>query len=238
MKQAQTFSNLTPNPNIATFKYYPQLAMIFVGLLLTANTIGEKPLLFGAIILPAGLLLFPITYLLGDMLTEVYGFAASRRVIWMGMLCNLFMALMCKIAISLPALGTWEKTDAYAQVLGSSSRLMVISVFTYFCGEFINAYIVAKLKVRMQGRLFWARALCGSWIGEGIETGLFIPLAFYGTMPNEVLLNLAGFYYSFKVLYALCAMPIANKLVKILKKKENLDFYDKDTNFNPFSVKT
>jgi hypothetical protein len=217
-------------------RYYAQIAMVFVGLLLTANVIGEKPLLLGPIILPAGLLLFPITYLLGDVLTEVYGFSQSRRVIWMGMLCNLFMALMCRIAISLPALETWEKGDAYAQILGSSSRLMAISVLTYFVGELANAYIVAKLKIRMKGRLFWARALCGSWIGEGIETSLFITLAFYGSMPNDVLLKLAGFYYSFKVIYAMCAMPFANHLVKILKRREKIDFYDKGTNFSPFAL--
>lgn len=205
-------------------KYYPKIAMIFVALLLTANIIGEKPLLLGPIILPAGLLLFPITYLLGDLLTEVYGFAQSRRVIWMAMVCNLFMAAMCKIAIALPALETWERADAYAEVLGTSSRLMAISVCTYFVGELTNAYIVSKLKVRLQGRLFWARALCGSWIGEGIETGLFIPLVFYGSMPNAQLLKLAGFYYSFKVLYVFCAMPFLNLFVNLLKKREQQQY--------------
>ncbi len=199
---------------------YTQLAMFFVGLLLTANVIGEKPLIFGPIILPAGLLLFPMTYLLGDILTELYGFAQSRRVIWMAMLCNLLMCLMCKISISLPASPSWAHHEAYAQILGSSSRLMVISVFTYFSGELINAYIVSRLKLKMQGRLFWLRALCGSWIGEFIKTSLFIPLAFYGRMPNEELFKLAIFYYAFKVLYALCAMPFANKLVQVLKKQQ------------------
>jgi len=216
------------------YKYYSQVGMIFVGLLLTANVIGEKPLAFGRIILPAGLLLFPITYLLGDVITEVYGFAQSRRIIWMGMLCNLFMALMCRLSIALPAVEGWERSDAYTQVLGVSSRLMAVSVLTYFVGEFVNAYIVAKLKVRMKGRSFWARALCGSWVGEGIETSLFIPLAFYGTMPNELLFKLACFFYTFKVIYAFSAMPFANKLVQILKKKENLEIFDKETNFNPF----
>jgi queuosine precursor transporter len=199
---------------------YTQLAMFFVGLLLTANVIGEKPLVFGPIILPAGLLLFPMTYLLGDILTELYGFARSRRVIWMAMLCNLLMCLMCKLSISLPASPSWAHHEAYAQILGSSSRLMAISVFTYFSGELMNAYIVSRLKLKMQGRLFWLRALCGSWIGEFIETSLFIPLAFYGRMPNEELLRLALFYYAFKVSYALCAMPFANKLVQILKRQE------------------
>jgi queuosine precursor transporter len=226
-KQKTTFQN-------TNFRYYSQIGMMFVALLLTANVIGEKPLVFGPIILPAGLLLFPITYLLGDLLTEVYGFGASRRVIWMGMACNLFMALMCHLSISLPALPSWTRGEAYAEILGTSSRLMAISVFTYFIGEFANAYIVAKLKIWMKGRLFWARALCGSWIGEGIETSLFIPLAFYGTLPNDELLRLAGFFYSFKVCYALCAMPLLNYLVNILKRRENLDIFDSKTNFNPF----
>jgi uncharacterized integral membrane protein (TIGR00697 family) len=202
----------------ASTPHYTQLAMLFVGLLLTANIIGEKPLIFGSLIIPAGLLLFPMTYLLGDILTELYGFIPSRRVIWMAMLCNLFMCFMCKISIALPASPSWAHTEAYAQILGSSSRLMAISVFTYFCGELTNAYIVSRLKIYLKGRLFWARALCGSWIGEGIETSLFIPLAFYGRMPNDELLKLILFYYTFKVTYALCAMPFANKLVKTLKK--------------------
>lgn len=229
INQSQLFSPIG-------YRYYTQIAMLFVGLLLTANVIGGKPLIFGPLIIPAGLLLFPITYLLGDMLTEVYGFALSRRVIWMGMLCNLFMALMCRFAIQWPSVDSWAHSEAYTQILGFSSRLMVISISTYFVGEFVNAYIVAKLKVRMEGRFFWARALCGSWIGEGIETGLFIPLAFWGTMPTEQLLRLAVSYYSFKVVYALCAMPLLNFLVTLLKKHEKLDVYDRDTNFNPFAT--
>lgn len=223
---------------VSNTRYYPQIAMCFVTLLLTANTIGEKPLKFGAIILPAGLLLFPLTYLLGDALTEVYGFAQSRRVIWTGMVCNLFMAFMCQLAIQLPSLGTWPHTEAYAQILGVSSHLMAISVFTYFVGEFINTYLIAKLKIKLQGRLFWLRALCSSWIGEGIETALFIPLAFWGTMPNEQLLRFAAFYYTFKLAYALAAIPLLNQFVKFLKKREQLDVFDNHTNFNPFAILT
>lgn len=194
--------------------------MIFVTLLLTANVIGEKPLSFGPIIFPAGLLLFPLTYLLGDILTEVYGFSEARRVIWLGMICNLFMAFMCRLAILLPTAESWLHNEAYTQILDNSSRLMAVSTLAYFIGEFINAYIVAKLKMKMQDRFFWIRALCGSWIGEGIETALFVPLAFYGTMPNDQLLKLCLFYYSFKVVYALCTLPLASKLVTILKRRE------------------
>ena len=201
-------------------KYYSQIAMLFVAVLLTANVIGNKPVVFGFVVLPAGLLLFPMTYLLGDIITEVYGFSLSRKIIWAGMFCNLFMALMCNISIHLPHLHSWAHNEAYAQILGSSSRLMAISVLTYFSGELINSYLVARLKVKMQGRLFWLRALCGSWIGEGIETALFIPLVFYGSLPSNELLKLALFYYVFKILYAAAAMPFANLLVKRLKLAE------------------
>jgi len=209
------------------FRYYTQIGMIFAGVLLTANVIGEKPIAFGeVVVLPAGLLLFPITYLLGDLLTEIYGFGQSRRVIWFAMLCNLFMALMCKIAISLPYAPFWTRQEAYETVLGTSSRLMFFSVFTYFIGEFTNAYIVAKLKVKMKGRLFWVRALCGSWIGEAVETSLFIPLAFWGRMPVSEIIRFTLFYYGFKVAYAACAMPFLNLLVKWLKRLENVDPFE------------
>jgi uncharacterized integral membrane protein (TIGR00697 family) len=212
------------------------IAMVFVALLLTANVIGEKPVSFGILALPAGALLFPLTYLLGDILTEVYGFREARRVIWLGMICNLFMAFMCRLAILAPAPESWLDQAAYARILGNGSRLMAVSTLTYFIGEFINAYIVAKLKVKMQGRSFWLRALCGSWIGEGIETVLFLPLAFYGIMSNDELLKFGLFYYSFKVVYAFCTMPLANKLVNILKRHEKIDHDAPVIHFNPFAA--
>lgn len=209
--------------------------MLFVTLLLTANVIGEKPLSCGPFILPAGLLLFPLTYLLGDVLTEVYGLTSARRVIWFGMLCNLFMAFMCRLTILLPASESWLYNEAYTQILGTGSRLMAVSTVAYFIGELINATIVAKLKIKMQGRFFWIRALCGSWIGEGIETALFVPLAFYGTMPNDQLFKLGLFYYSFKVVYAFCTLPIANKLVNVLKHRENLEHHQ-TSHVSPFMI--
>ncbi len=212
------------------------MAMAFVTLLLTANIVGEKPVVFGSMVLPAGVLLFPLTYLLGDILTEVYGFAVARRVIWFGMFCNLFMALMCHLAILAPAPESWLDQTAYARILGNGSRLMAVSTFTYFIGEFINAYVVAKLKIKMRGKAFWLRALCGSSIGEGIETVLFVTLAFYGMMDNDELLKFGLFYYSFKVVYAFCTVPLANQLVNILKRREKIDHYDKVVDFNPFAA--
>lgn len=201
--------------------YYTAIAMLFVTLLLTANIIGEKPVLLGSFIIPGGLLLFPITYLIGDILTEVYGFTKARQVIWLGLICNLLMAFIFQLALYLPAAEAWENNDYYARVLGGSNRLIVISVFTYLVGEFLNAYIVAKLKEKMQGNFFWLRALCANSIGVGFETVLFVPLVFYTRISNEQLIKLALFYYVFKVAYAFCAMPLATSLVKWLKKEEH-----------------
>ncbi len=208
--------------------YYPLLAMGFVTVLLTANILSEKPLLIGTVVIPAGLLLFPLTYLLGAALTEVYGFARSRQVIWMGMLCNIFMALMCQFTLSLPALSSWELNEAYSQVLQRSSRLMFISVFAYCVGELLNAYLIVWLK---QHRRFWIRAICGSWVGEAAETALFVPLAFYTILEPIALLKLAVLYYVFKCSYALCAIPLLNQLVRFLKKAQI-----EDTPFDNISI--
>lgn len=218
------------------FKYYTTIAMVFITLLLTANVVGEKQLLIGgSLIIPMGFLIFPMTYLLGDILTEVYGFWNARRVIWMGMFCSIFLAMVCRIAIALPFSQYWHHQEAYAKVLGISSRLMVISVFTYFVGEFINAVLVAKLKVLMKGKRFWIRALFGSWIGEFVETSLFIPLFFYGTLPWHLIIKITFIYYGMKMAYAACAMPFINYLVKIIKKREEVEIYDRKISFNPFS---
>lgn len=210
--------------------YYTVIAMFFTALLLTANIIGEKPLLMGPFIIPAGLLLFPMTYLLGDVLTEVYGFSKARQVIWLGLFCNLFMAFMCRLAIYLPSVEGWEYNIAYRQVLNNSSRLMVISVFTYLVGEILNAYVIVKLKEKMQGKFFGLRALCASSIGEGCETLIFVPLVFYGRIANDQLIKLALFYYIFKISYVFCVMPIAAHLVTFLQSKENkYSSFKKDT---------
>jgi uncharacterized integral membrane protein (TIGR00697 family) len=171
-------------------------------------------------VVPAGLLLFPGTNLLGDVLSEVYGFRKTRYVVVMGMFCNLFMSIICRLIVALPAQETWIHSEAYSEVLTSSSRLMAISSMSYFIGEWTNAYIVARLKVKMQGRLFWLRALCGSWIGEFVDTSIFIPLAFYSILTSEQLIQFMIFCYTFKVVYSFVTIPIASKLVTVLKKKE------------------
>jgi|SaaInlStandDraft_7_1057024.scaffolds.fasta_scaffold00440_3 queuosine precursor transporter len=207
--------------------------MLFTTLLLTANVLGPKPIKFVQITIPAGLIIFPLTYLVGGVLTEVYGYGASRRIIWLGLLSNLFLAIACKFAIAMPFDPDWDGQQSYAQVLSVSSRLMIVSVFTYFIGEFFNSFIVAKLKIMMQGKHFWLRSICGNWIGEFIETSLFLPLAFYN-LPFNTLINMAVFYYAFKLVYCTCAAPLLHSLAKFLKREEGIDHYDHNTKFNPF----
>lgn len=211
-------------------KYYTQIGMLFLGCYLTANVVGPKPVALGGIIVPAGLMVFPMTYLLGALLTEVYGFSLSRRVIWMSLLCNLMLSAVCQIAVHAPCADDWPNQQAYALILSNSSRLMVISVATYFVGELLNALVVAKLKVKMAGKNFWLRGICGNWLGEGVETLLFIPLAFW-QLPREQLINMCVYFFSIKITYAFCAMPIMHWLAKVLKQAENTDAYD--NKFNP-----
>lgn len=196
-------------------KYYNFLSMSFVALLLTANVLGPKPVIIGSVVIPAGLLIFPLTYLLGSVITEVYGFKASRQVIWFALLCNLFMAFAISIAIKLPYEKSWEYQVQYSEILGISGKLMFVSVLSYFCGEFINAYLVYKLKQKFKKATFILRSLIGNWIGESCETLIFIPLGFY-YLPNGILLKMLWFYFIFKISYALIAMPIAVRLTNYL----------------------
>lgn len=215
----QASTSLTTSNNKNKFQHYTQLGMLFLCCYLTANIIGPKPVQVGWFIIPAGLIIFPLTYLLGAVITEIYGFAASRRIIWTSLVCNLLLAVACQMAIFAPFAVDWPNQQAYVVVLGNSSRLMFISVVTYFIGELTNAYVVSKLKVKMAGKNFWLRGLCGNWLGEGIETALFIPLAFY-YLPVEHLINMWLFYICFKVTYAFCVIPVMQMLVKMLKQHE------------------
>lgn len=204
-------------------RYFTVLGMLFVTVLLAANVIGERPIqVFNWREVPSGLFLFPLTYLLGDALAEVYGFRKSRQVILTALFANLFMALVCYCVINAPVPIDYHKAGAYSLVFSQSTRLMVASVFTYLIGEFINTFIVTTLKRRMQGRFFWLRGLCGSWIGEWFETMLFIPLGFYGVRTWSQIGDMIVFVYGFKMCYGFLMMPFIDKFVSWLKHKEGV----------------
>lgn len=209
--------------------------MAFVSFLLIANVQGPKLFAWGPFILPVSIFVFPLTYVLSVAITEIYGYLAARRVIWFAFFMNLIMALSFQFAIQIPAINEWGHQEAYATVLGFSSRIVAASLTAYFVSEFLNAYLVAKLKIKHQGQRFWLRALLSMSIAEGLGTFVVITLAFAGTISLQTWWHLLVGYYCFKVTYAMVATPILSKVVKYIKTQEQIDIFDNNTNFNPFS---
>lgn len=222
-----------------SFRYYDFIMAAFVTALLCSNIIGAGKVasVFGAT-LGAGIFFFPITYLFGDVLTEVYGYARSRRVIWAGFAALIFASLMSWFVLALRPAPGWPHQGAYELVLGSTPRITMASLIAFFVGEFCNSYVMAKLKVITSGRLLWMRALLSTVVGEAVDTLIFYPLAFGGSWEVDLLLKVMATNYTIKVLWEVVAMPVTYRVVNFLKRAEHEDFYDTKTNFTPFSLKT
>jgi queuosine precursor transporter len=215
--------------------YYTPLAMLFVTFLLVANIVAAKPISVGPFLQPVSVIVYPLTYIFAVLITEVYGYAHAKKVIWMAMFCNIVVALFFQAAIFLPALPFWEDSQCYfSTILGSLTRVIMASLVSFAIGEFINAFIIAKMKVYFQGKKFWLRAISAMTLSEAVGTLVFVFLAFYGTMPLLSVLNLSMGYYGFKVAYAIMAVPILDRCTLFLKKKEEIDAYDYGVDFNPF----
>lgn len=213
---------------------YFVLSTLFVTSLLLSNiTAGKMADLFG-LTLPAAVVFFPITYILGDVLTEVYGFHRARLTIWLGFVANLFMVVVFMITVALPYPEFWQGQEAYKMVLGMTPRLVVASTVAYFAGSFLNAALLSKLKVATAGRWLWLRTIVSTLVGEGVDTALFIVIAFWGTMPFNLLTNLILAQYLWKVTYEIVLTPLTYLVVGWLKRREKVDVYDHDANYNPF----
>lgn len=212
------------------------IAAIFVTCLITANVIAVKVISFGSVILPAAIFVFPVSYIFGDILTEVYGYKWSKRVIWLGFACNLVFVLFVWLGQYLPAAPFWEDQAAYESILGYTPRLLVASFCGYLVGEFVNSFILAKMKIYTKGRHLWSRTILSTVFGEGLDTVIFILIAFAGTpsFAPVMILN----HWMFKVGIEIVATPLTYLAVNYLKKKESMDTYDHDTNFSPFSFKS
>ncbi len=208
--------------------------MAFIAVMLISTVAAQKLFVIGPLVLPAGILLFPLAYIFGDVLTEVYGYARSRRIVWMGFAMSLLMALVFALAVVLPPAPGWPLQESFAAVLGMVPRVVFASLIAYLCGEFINAYVLAKLKVRTSGRHLWLRTISSTLIGEGVDTTIFMTLAFAGVLPTPVLLSAMVSAYIVKVGYEIAATPLTYALVNALKRAEGVDHYDVGTNFNPF----
>jgi len=210
------------------------ITAIFVTCLITANIIAVKVISLGPIILPAAIFIFPLSYIFGDVLTEVYGYRQARKVIWLGFICNLIFVIFVWIGQVLPPAPFWEGQEAYESILGYTPRLLAASFLGYLAGEFTNSFILAKMKIMTQGRWLWSRTIGSTIFGQGLDTSIFITLAFIGT-PSFVPIMIL-YHWLAKTAIEAIATPLTYAIVNFLKKKEAIDTYDYETNFNPFLV--
>ncbi len=212
------------------------VSALFVATLVTSNIIAVKIAAVGPFSVPAAIVIFPLAYLFGDVLTEVWGYRVARMVIWTGFLANVVVVLFIAAAIAIPADPHYADQSAYARVLGSSPRLVAASLTAYLLGEFLNAFVLAQLKVATRGRLLWTRTIGSTVIGQGVDSAVFISLAFAGTQPWSLLLVIIRDVWVVKVLYEIVATPITYALVTVLKRVEGIDTYDRDTKFAPIPL--
>lgn len=222
---------------IRQFKYLDVITVFFVSFLLISNVVAAKILTLGPLSIDGGGLLFPLTYIFGDILTEVYGFKRARRAIWMGLGANLVMAAMFMLIGVLPPAADWPNQDAYMAILGQSSRIVLASVTAYFIGEFINSFILAKMKIWTKGKLLWSRTIGSTLVGEAFDTTIFMVIAFWGVLPMDLFIAVGVSGYLLKVAIEVLFTPFTYLIVNFLKKKESEDYYDTKTNFNPFFTK-
>jgi hypothetical protein len=225
------------------YHWYPYIMALFVVTMVISNIIAVKVVHIFGLFLPAAVILFPIAYIFGDVLTEVYGFAHARKVIWTGFLCNLVAVIAIWIGSTLPPAPFWsagifdspEKAQqAYQAILGFTPRLLLASFSAYLVGEFLNSIVLARLKVQTKGRLLWLRTITSTLVGEGADSVIFITTAFWGIFaPAEILIAILS-QWLFKVIYEILATPITYLVVNTLKKIEHVDHFDRNTDFNPF----
>ncbi len=223
-------------------RYYPFLVGVFAAILVVSNIIAVKLVDLWGMVLPAAVVLFPLAYILGDVVTEVYGYAAARRMIWTGFAANLLAVLAIWAAVVLPAASFWDAglgsrataQAAFRAFFGFTPRLLGASFAAYLVGEFLNAYIMAKLKVRTEGRFLWLRTISSTIVGEGIDASTFITLAFYGIIPTSGLLQAAVSQWLAKVAYETLATPFTYFVANALKRMEGIDTFDRQTNFSPW----
>lgn len=213
------------------FKYYETIMATFVAVLIISNIVSTKITTIWKFTFDAGTILFPLSYIFGDILTEVYGYKKAKKVIWTGFLCTALMAIIVMIVGWLPSAADWPFQEAYMNILGLTPRIVVASLIAYIFGEFSNSYILAKMKIASKGKHLWKRTIGSTLVGEGLDTLLFVTIAFYGIFPIWAIIVSN---YIFKCSMEIILTPLTYKIVNFLKKQEKVDYYDTDTNFNPF----
>ena len=227
-----------------TFRYFDFMMAAFVTILLLSNVIGAGKV--AVVKLPwigpwpfgAGVLFFPVSYVLGDVLTEVYGYAHARRCIWAGFAAMLFMAFMAWVVVALPPAADWGNQAAYEAVFGQVPRIVFASICAFWAGEFVNSYVLAKMKIWTKGRMLWTRTIGSTVFGEGVDSALFYPLAFLGASgwTTDLVITVALTQWGIKTLWEAVLTPVTYMIVGFLKRREGVDVFDTDTDFSPFRI--
>lgn len=228
-----------------SYRYFDLVMVAFVVILICSNLIGPAKIaqldlpVLGAVTFGAGVLFFPISYVFGDILTEVYGYDRARKVIWAGFAGLAFASFMATVVVALPPAPFWNNQAAYEVAFGSTWRIVLASMVAYFCGEFVNSFVLAKMKILTKGRWLWTRTIGSTIFGEAVDSVLFYPLAFYGTgiIPDDKLPVVMLAQFVTKVGVEVLFTPVTYRIVNALKKAEHEDYYDRKTNFNPFVLK-
>ena len=227
------------------FRYYDFAMAAFVAILICSNLIGAAKLVqffeadifgFDVGVFGAGILFFPLSYVLGDVLTEVYGFARARRVVWAGFAAVLFMAFMSFVVVAMPPAPGWEGQSAYEQVFGLTPRIVLASVVAFWAGEMANAFVMARMKVASGGKHLWQRTIGSTVVGQGVDSLIFYPVAFLGIWETKDVVTVLVTNYVLKVLWEALLTPVTYRVVAAMKRAEGVDVYDEQTNFTPFSI--
>ena len=225
-----------PSQTVTGSSYFLIVVALFITSLIAANTVAVKILEFGPWVTDAGLLTFPVAYIVGDVLTEVYGYAAARRVIWLGFICNALAVGTYQLAGALPAEASWDGGAAWSRIFDATPRLLLASLCAYLVGEFANSYVLARLKVLTDGRWLWTRTISSTLVGQGLDTVVFVTIAFAGTMSGDLIWSMMVTGWLLKTAYEILATPLTYLVVGKLKRAEGVDVYDRNTDFRPVAL--
>jgi len=227
---------MVPARSVTGSSSFLVVVALFITSLIAANTVAVKILEFGPWVTDAGLLTFPVAYIVGDVLTEVYGYAAARRVIWLGFICNALAVGTFQLAGALPAEASWDGGAAWSRIFDATPRLLAASLCAYLIGEFANSYVLARLKVLTGGRWLWTRTISSTLVGQGLDTVVFVTIAFAGTMSGNLIWSMMVTGWLLKTAYEILATPLTYLVVGKLKRAEGIDVYDRETDFRPLPI--
>lgn len=220
------------------FRYFDFVMAAFVAILLLSNVIGAaKPAQIWGFTFGAGILFFPLSYVIGDVLTEVYGYSRARRCVWAGFAAVLFMAFMSWVVVSLPPAPGWEGQAAYESVFGQVPRIVLASVAAFWAGELVNAYVLARMKIWTKGKHLWSRTICSTVFGQGVDSLIFYPLAFLGVWETQTVVMVMVTNWALKVAWEILLTPATYAVVGFLKRREGVDVFDEGTDFTPFRAR-